>query len=319
MASGAELADIIKARAVELGFEQCGICRAVPSAFRTEFETWLQQGYHGGMGYMARNTERRLDPERVMSGVKSIVVVSMSYYTGPDPVDTTGDQAVFARYARGDDYHDVMLPRLKLLIESIREASDVPFQARAYVDTGPVLEREVAVRAGLGWIGKNTMLIHPRKGSYFLLGEILLDFDLPADEPIEANCGTCTRCLDACPTNAFVGPYVLDSNRCISYLTIEHRGEIAPDLAAKMGNRVFGCDICQEVCPFNVRWPEPTVEPAFQPREAGVGRTLEELAEMTEEEFRVEFRGSPVKRAKWKGLMRNTEAVLSPSKGPGTG
>jgi epoxyqueuosine reductase QueG len=285
------------------------------------------------------------------------------------------DRAIFARYARGEDYHDVMTAKLRELLAFIKERqpfvpdraepadpSDpltagaqelsgpdaptgskriksaiagepsgacgelhaetparVPTEGRVYVDTGPILEREVARRAGLGWFGKNTMLINTRRGSYFFLGEIITNLPLPSDEPAIGGCGTCTRCIDACPTGAITAPYVLDATRCISYLTIELKGEIPeehrPAIAAT--NRIYGCDICQEVCPFNrpataSAHPTlvPTSEPAFQPRAATTNRTLSELALLTEEEFRRQFKGSPVKRAKWRGLIRNVAAAL---------
>jgi epoxyqueuosine reductase len=332
--SSHEIASAIKARALELGFDMCGICEAQPSAFKAEYREWLEAGMHGEMGYLARDPERRLDPELVMPGARSIIVVAMNYYTeeppaSPDlpgsptishdlPQITTNYPAKFARYARGNDYHDVMGARLKELLAWLRMQTDEPFDARVYVDTGPLLEREIAQRAGIGWFGKNTMLINTWRGSYFLLGEILTTLELPPDEPAIGGCGTCTKCLDACPTGAIVAPFKVDARKCISYLTIENKGSIPEEFAGKLNGWVFGCDICQEVCPFNERRASPTSEPAFQPRETTVGRTLGELAEMTEEEFRVAFKGSPVKRAKWRGLMRNVEAAVSASVDPVT-
>jgi epoxyqueuosine reductase len=301
----AVLSKTIKARAFSLGFDLCGIAPAVPSAFRAEFRSWIERGMHGEMGYMARDPERRLEPELVLPGARSIVVVAMNYYTESEP--ESPDQAVFARYARGDDYHDVMLPRLKELLAWIREVRPEA-EGKCYVDTGPILEREVARRAGIGWFGKNTMLINTRRGSWFLLGELLLTLPLVPDEPAMGGCGTCTRCLDACPTGAIVRPYEVDARRCISYLTIEQKGPIPVELAEKMGNRIFGCDICQEVCPFNERRAVPTDEPAFHPRPSTIRPKLADLLEMTEEEFRAKFKRSPVKRAKWQGLLRNAAA-----------
>jgi len=338
-----ELAREIKERARELGFDLCGIAPAQPSAFKAEYRAWLENGFHGEMAYMARDPERRLDPSRVLPDVRSIVVVAMNYCPGSQPGGGNPDCAVFARYARNEDYHDVLAPRLRELLRWIQErrpfvvgheddssdglrqtsrapvrhpTSPTPTRGRVYVDTGPILEREVAQRAGLGWFGKNTMLINTRRGSYFLLGEILLNLPLPPDAPVEGGCGTCRACIDACPTGAIVRPYEVDARRCISYLTIELKGPIPSEFQEKIGSRVFGCDICQEVCPFNARRAAPTCEPAFQPREATTGRRLTDLLRMTREDFQAEFRRSPVKRAKWRGLLRNAAAALSSSDDP---
>jgi epoxyqueuosine reductase len=354
---GVDLVNRIKARACELGFDLCGIAPAIPSAFKAEFRKWIANGFHGEMGYMARNSDRRLDPSQLLPGAKSIVVVGMNYYTESDADTSDPERAVFARYARGDDYHDVMTPRLRDLLGFIKEVcpvvpndvttqrsqsryrfeglgrpndptteredededendSPTPTEGKVYVDTGPVLEREVARLAGLGWFGKNTMLINTRHGSYFLLGEIILNLPLPPDSPAEGSCGTCRACIDACPTLAIVEPFKLDARRCISYLTIELKGPIPEEFHGKIGNRVFGCDICQEVCPFNVRRAAPTQELAFHPREITNSPKLTELLDMTEEEFRGKFKGSPVKRAKWRGLMRDVAAALAVSDHP---
>lgn len=316
MSDWAELAVRVKERAHALGFDLCGIAPAVPSAFKEAYRSWLARGYHGEMAYLARDPERRLDPALVLPDAQSIVVVGMNYYTGADP-DVPEDRAIFARYARNEDYHDVLTPRLRDLLSWLREATDGAAEGRVYVDTGPILEREAAQRAGLGWFGKNTMLINTRRGSYFLLGELLLNLPLPSDAPAEGGCGTCTRCLDACPTGALVRPYELDARRCISYLTIEQKGAIPAERAAEMGNRVFGCDICQEVCPFNMRRAAPTDESAFQAREAAQFPLLTDLLGMTEEAFRAGFKGSPVKRAKHRGLRRNAAASLAGTDDPG--
>ncbi|MGC8668204.1 MAG: tRNA epoxyqueuosine(34) reductase QueG [Chthonomonadales bacterium] len=314
-----QLAERIKQRAKELGFDLCGIAPAAPSAFREEFLAWLDRGEHGEMAYLQRNSHRRLDPQQVLPGVKSIVVVGMNYYTQPQepPPDAGGSlPAQFARYALNDDYHDVMAARLHQLLDTIRAEAPCPVEGKVYVDTGPVLEREIAQRAGLGWIGKNTMLIHPRLGSYFLLGEILLTLPLPTDAPIRGSCGTCNRCIEACPTGALVSPYHLDARRCISYLTIEMKGPMPEALAPLIGNRIFGCDICQEVCPFCVRFSRPTKEAAFQPRPVTVRSTLKDLMSLSDEGFRSAFRKSPVKRAKRRGLLRNVAAALASSGDP---
>ena len=316
-----ELANAIKARAKELGFDLCGIAPAIPSAFQAEYRAWLDSGYHGEMHYLARNPERRLDPSQLLPGAKSIVVVAMNYYTESDADTDDPDRAVFARYARNDDYHDVMTPRLRNLLAFIKETAPdlsdpsdpsrcpIPTGGRVYVDTGPILEREVARLAGLGWFGKNTMLINTRRGSYFLLGELILNIELPYDEPAVGGCGTCRKCIDACPTGAILEPFKLDARRCISYLTIELKGPIPEEFHGKIGSRIFGCDICQEVCPFNIRRAIPTEEPAFQPRAITDQSKRADLLALTEEEFRAAFRGSPVKRAKWRGLMRNIRSA----------
>lgn len=312
----APLAKAVKERARRLGFDLCGIAPAGPSMFRAEFYAWLEQGYHGEMGYMARSPERRLDPASILPDVKSIVVVGMNYYTRSEADTDDPRRALFARYARNEDYHTVMVARLRELLDFIKARAGAGAEGKVYVDTGPILEREVAQRAGLGWFGKNTMLINARRGSYFLLGEILLNIPLPPDNPAVGGCGTCTRCIDACPTGAIVRPYGLDARRCLSYLTIELKGPIPEELAAQMGSRIFGCDICQEVCPFCQRRSVPTEEPTFQPREATTAPRLVEMLQMTQEEFREKFRGSPVKRAKWRGLLRNVAAALSSSDDP---
>jgi epoxyqueuosine reductase len=220
-----------------------------------------------------------------------------------------------ARYARGDDYHDVMLAKLRELHHWIGERACRDVHGKAYVDTGPILERDLARRAGLGWFGKNTNLIHPRHGSYFFLGALLVDVELDADEPFEADrCGSCTRCLDACPTDAFIAPRELDATRCVSYLTIELKGEIPEALRARVGDLLYGCDICQEVCPWNERFARKSREPSFSARAAIAGkdaRTLaREILAMDDERFRVAFRRSPMKRAKLRGLKRNAAVVL---------
>jgi epoxyqueuosine reductase len=319
------LAERVKGAALELGFDLVGITGAEPSAFAAEYRDWIERGFAGEMTYLARNLERRLDPRELLPDARSIIVVGMNYYAdhaeGPGTPAPDPERAVFARYARGDDYHDVMSARLHTLLDQLKAWAGGGADGRVYVDAGPLLEREVARRAGLGWFGKNTLLINTRRGSYFFLGEIVTNVSLPPDEPAVGGCGTCTRCIDACPTGAIVAPFQLDARRCLSYLTIELKGPIPEEFRpalADSGNRIFGCDICQEVCPINrthstSRHPTlfPTEEPAYQPRDVTVSSTVTDLLYLTEEEFRENFKGSPVKRTKRRGLLRNAAAALS--------
>jgi epoxyqueuosine reductase len=303
------LSDRIRSMAIELGFCKVGITPAV--ALEQEgrlLQEWLSRGYHGTMGWMARNVEQRVDPRKVLPNAKSVVVVAMNYYTdarhSEDP-----DTGKISRYAWGDDYHEIMLPRLEKLLHSIKQ--EVPtVQGKVYVDTGPVMDKVWAERAGIGWEGKHTNVISREVGSWIFLGEIILNVSLEYDEPTADYCGTCTRCIDACPTDAIVEPYVLDSNLCISYLTIEHKGDIPDALSSQFENWIYGCDICQDVCPWNQRFSKPSSETAFGPRDGNLSPKLHELAEMTEEEFQRDYRRSPIKRTKHSGLMRNVNAVL---------
>lgn len=284
---------------------------------------WLERSYHGSMGYMARNVEKRLDLSLVFPGARSVVCVALLYphSEGPDfgagqnptPAESSvqGSPSADARishYARGEDYHAVMTKRLEKLLACVRES--VPgAQGRLYVDTGPVLEKWWAAQAGVGWQGKHTNLLSTKLGSWFFLGELILDIELAFDAPVPDHCGTCTRCIDACPTQAIVEPYVLDASRCISYLTIELREDVPEDLRGPMGNMVFGCDICQEVCPWNRKAPDVT-ESDFRPAEGLTPPSLRELARLTPEEFRTRFKNRPILRAKWSGFMRSIAIAL---------
>ncbi len=313
-----DLSDRIRARALEMGFDAVGIAPAVASAHGEAYARWVGEGMHGEMGYLAREdaVAKRADPSLLVPGARSAVVVALRYYNADGDEGAAADpsRGIVARYARNDDYHELMKERLITLQEWI-EAELLPVRGRAYVDTGAVLERELASRAGLGWHGRNTMLIQPRRGSYYFLGVVLLDVELEHDAPFTADrCGRCSRCVEACPTGALLGrdadgAPVMDARRCISYLTIEQRGPIPRELRPLVGNRVYGCDICQEVCPWN-SFAEPTGEPAFLPRTGVDGAALIELMGMSHEEFSRRFRGSAVKRTKRRGLLRNVAVAL---------
>jgi epoxyqueuosine reductase len=303
------LAQRIKAQAYGLGFDLVGITATGPVATAGRFDHWIRNGHAGEMHYLERGAEKRRDTRRPVDGARTAVVVGLDY-GGREPTGPV------ARYARGADYHDVMESRLRDLHRCVDEWVGSPVRGKAYVDTGPLLERDLARRAGLGWFGKNTMLINPRSGSFFFLGVLLLDLEFTTDAPFETeHCGQCTRCLDACPTKALVEPGVLDARRCISYLTIELRDEIPEELRAPMGGLVYGCDICQDVCPWNVKFaralPDESPFAARSALGAKDARTLaRELLAMDQPEFSTAFKGSPMKRAKLRGLKRNAAVVL---------
>ncbi len=263
------------------------------------------------MGYMKRGEARRLDPELILPGVQTVICLSTSYFTTPRTLDFLADAATgdISNYAWNLDYHDIIQPRLRALEAEL--AAEFPgCRTKSYVDTGPVLEKPLAERAGLGWIGKHTNLLTEGVGSYYFLSEILVDVALPFSEPAENHCGTCTACIDICPTGAIIAPYVLDSRKCISYLTIELKGAIPLEYRKAIGNRIYGCDDCQIVCPWN-SYASPTEEPAFRERE-GITALIELMA-MDEEAFRARFRKSPVKRIKRRGLLRNVAVALGNS------
>lgn len=294
----------VKTRAVELGFNLVGLTCAEPSPQLSAYFRWIDAGMHGTMGYMARpdRQARRRDLNAILPGAKSLLVVGLDYRARfPESFLTDPSRGRIAAYAWGLDYHDIITPRLEQLARSL------DLHAKVYVDTGALLERSHAQQAGLGFIGKNTMLIHPRRGSYFFLGEIITDAEFDHyDQPARATmCGSCTRCLNACPTDAFPQPHVLDARRCISYLTIEHKGWVDRDLRSKFGNWVYGCDVCQDVCPFQRFTPE-TAEPAFLP--AGADRaapSLLDLLALDDEQFAARFVGSPIRRIRRERLVRN--------------
>jgi len=319
--SAAETAWIAET-ARSLGFDLCGVAAAQDFPELANMRDWLDRGYAGEMKYL--HDPRRADLQAAMSGVQSVIVCAINY-NSPEPYSTeiekTEDEEEIprgwiSRYAWGSDYHEVLWDKLNSLVAEMRKKFAEPFEARASADTGPVQERILAKYAGLGWIGKNTLLLNQKMGSWLFLGTILTDLELsPTIESRELLppdlCGTCTRCIDACPTDALVNPYVMDARRCIAYLTIELRGPIPLEFREPIGNHVFGCDICQDVCPWNRKSPRTSVE-EFHPRETGdAGETLfhprlEWLANLGEEKYREVFRGSAMKRAKWRGILRNT-------------
>jgi epoxyqueuosine reductase len=308
------LAGLVKSWSHELGFELAGIAAAREAETRAFYEEWVAAGRAGEMGYMERDPARRAQPQTVWPAAASIVVVGMNYRPVAEPEPVDGLRGRVARYALGDDYHDVIEEKLRRLLARIRE-HDPAVEGRVYVDTGPLLERDLAARAGLGWFGKNTMLLNRSLGSYFFLGALLLNVSLPPDAPTTAHCGRCDRCLSACPTGAFVAPYVLDARRCISYLTIELKGPIPRELRPLVGDWIFGCDLCQEVCPWNRKSP-PGREPRFAPRPGRSTPELLSLLRLTPEEFAARFRGTPIKRAKRRGLLRNVCIALGNDRDP---
>ncbi len=297
---------LIKKEAARLGFDACGIAAAggVAETDRTHLSEWLEAGYAAEMNYMHNHFEKRIDPRELVEGARSLVMVALNYY--PSAFRKEHDPQ-FAYYAYGKDYHDVIKEKLKSLFEYIN-THIAPVTGRIFTDSAPVLDRYWAVQAGLGFIGKNGNLIIPGKGSYFFIGELIIDLQLPADSPVKGSCGSCTRCLDACPPKALRGARKLDARRCISYQTIENRGEIDPAVVSVLNNRVYGCDICQQVCPWN-RFASPHATPELQPTEEFLALDREGLEKMTPEEFSRIFKGSAVKRAGFKGLRRNVEAL----------
>jgi epoxyqueuosine reductase len=305
-----QIAARIKGQARELGFDLAGIAPAGPSAYRVHLRQWLDDGRHGTMQWLANRFAERTDPSVYLPGAASVICVAINYAQPQETVlkEDTYTEGKVARYALGDDYHDFMKKRLQGLADFIRQLAPDAL-TRACVDTAPVMEKELAQRAGLGWVGKNTLMINPKIGSWTLLGEVVTTLSLPPDEPGIDRCGTCQRCLEACPTGALDNPYQLDARRCISYLTIENRGEIASDLQKDMGNWIFGCDICQEVCPWNRKAPLST-EPAFLSRFANGSLNARDVAQWTVDDYRTTLKGSAMKRVKLPILQRNAEIVM---------
>lgn len=301
----------VKQKGNEIGFDKVAIARAEKYPEHEALKNWIEQGFHGSMEWMKRGEEKRRDPKEVFPEAKSVITCALNY-NADYPYSTEchdPNRGWIARYAWGEDYHEVMLKMLKELESTVVER--IPSaHCKSYVDTGPVMERVFAKHSGLGWIGKNTCIIDRKLGSFLFLGVILTDLELKPDPIVPDHCGSCTACIDACPTEAITEPYNIDARKCISYLTIEHRGEIDPTLAPKMGNHIFGCDICQDVCPWN-RKSSRTARPEFQPRPGFFNPALKEFQKIIEEEYPKGFKSSPLKRAKKEGLLRNAAAAGS--------
>ncbi len=293
----------IKSKAYELGFSYCGFSKA---GFLEEeapkLENWLKQNHHGEMKYMSNHFDKRLDPRLLMENTKTVISLMLNYYTDQKQNDPTAPK--ISKYAFGKDYHFVIKEKLRELVEFMREQIG-EVATKICVDSAPVMDKVWAKKAGMGWIGKNTNLIRPRVGSYFFIAEVLLDFSIEPDGPLKDYCGSCTRCIDACPTEAIVEPYVVDAKKCISYLTIELKEEILPkQFQDKMDNWMFGCDICQDVCPWN-RFSKNHKELNFQPAEDLLNMSKKEWQELNKESFNKLFKSSAVKRTKYEGLKRN--------------
>ncbi len=315
-----DLAAWIRTEAERLGIDRVGFCSIEPGREADRLREWLSRGYHGSMEWLARDPERRGDPRRSLAGARTALVAAALYDTeAPRTLERAHPESTgwISRYAWGDDYHDWLTRRLRELARAIDERAGDHVAGKVYVDTGPVQEKALAERAGLGWIGKNACLISPGLGSFVFLGVILLTVEIAPDDAGVDRCGTCRACLDVCPTSAFPEPYVLDARRCISYLTIEHRGEIDPALEPAMGTHVFGCDLCQDVCPWNRRSPRTATLAAAEPRAGALAPDLAGLARLDAAEFADRYRGSPVKRTKRAGLMRNVAVALGNAQLPG--
>ncbi len=310
MSGAKSLTSCIRAEAGRLGFFKMGVAAAGPLPRTDRFEAWLGSGMHGNMSYMKRQAEKRKNPALVLDDVRSILTLAMNYHT-PAVVPEDPLRGRISRYAWGNDYHRVLEERLRALLEFIVRKEPAA-RGLYYVDTGPVMEKVWGSRSALGWMGKHSNVISCEQGSWFFVGVILLDHELEYDEPAKDRCAKCTRCISACPTGAIVAPYVVDARLCISYLTIELRGPIPRHLRPLIGNRIFGCDDCQEVCPWN-RFAVSTPEKAFQPRDESCFPLLVELAFLTEEEFKLRFKDSPVRRVKRDGLVRNVAVALGNS------
>jgi len=305
---------LIKDKARDLGFDLIGISPAGSFPENQLYKEWLNNGFSGEMNYLGRNPEKREDIKNVLPGAKSVISCALNYNTAhPYSTEKNDDtKGWISRYAWGEDYHDTFKSKLDELTDYIIFNGSDELECKVYVDTGPVLEKAYGKYAGIGWVGKNTCLINQEIGSWIFLGEIITNIELEYDDTVPDRCGTCTRCIDACPTDAIVEPYVLDSRLCISYLTIELKGKIPPDLREGVNNNIYGCDICQDVCPWNRR-AHVSDKPEFQPRDKLLNPDLSYLAGLSVEEFRNIFNGSAIKRTKRRGLLRNVMVAMGNS------
>ena len=293
---------LIKSEAKRLGFDYVGICKAdFLEEEAPRLENWLNKNMHGQMSYMQNHFDKRLDPRLLVPGAKSVISLLLNYYPSEEQKDATAPK--ISKYAYGKDYHDVIKEKLNLLLESIRENIG-EVDGRAFVDSAPVLDKAWAKKSGLGWIGKHSNLINKSSGSFYFIAELIIDLELEYDNAVKDYCGTCTKCIDACPTDAIIAPYVVDGSKCISYFTIELKENIPNDVKGKFDNWTFGCDICQDVCPWN-RFSKPHTEPLFQANGELLHMKKEDWYELTEETFKRVFKGSAVKRTKFSGLIRN--------------
>lgn len=306
----AKYSQMIKQEALRLGFMSCGIAKAdFLEDDAPRLENWLKNNHHGEMGYMENYFDKRLDPRLLVEGAKSIVSLTLNYYTNEKQVDLNAPK--ISKYAYGTDYHSVIKEKMQSLMAFIRENIG-EVGGRCFVDSAPVMDKAWAQKAGLGWRGKNSNLISKQAGSFFFLAELIIDLDLEYDNPFPTDhCGSCTRCIDACPTDAIVAPYTVDGSKCISYLTIELKNEIPTEFKGKMDGWMFGCDVCQDVCPWN-RFATVHQEENFTPKENLLGLTKSELVDMTDEVFKKLFKNSPVKRTKYSGLKRNIDFLQQP-------
>jgi epoxyqueuosine reductase len=301
---------LIKTLSAELGFSYCGISKAeFLSEEAPRLEEWLKRNYQGKMSYLENHFDKRLDPTLLVPGAKSVISLIYNYYPEKDLADTNPGRFKIAKYAYGEDYHKVVKDKLKIFLDRIQEEVG-SVEGRAFVDSAPVHERAWAKKSGLGWIGKNSLLLNRTMGSFFFLAELILDLELEYDGPIKDYCGTCTACIDACPTDAIAEPYVVDGSKCISYFTIELKEEIPTSVKGKFENWIFGCDICQDVCPWN-SFSKPHSETRFAPPDNLEKMTQNDWSEITEEVFKTLFKNSPVKRTKFEGLKRNIAFISS--------
>ena len=299
--------DAFRTAAEEAGFEVCGFARAGTPPHAAALQQWLEDGFHGAMEWMRRTVDERCQPEQLLPGVQTVIVLGKNYYHADEPDPATGPaRGVIARYARGGDYHEVLRPRLEQLAAQLDALGG---NQRVFIDGGPVLERDWAAASGVSWHGKSTMGLHPKLGTWFFLSVILTTMEFEPDEPLPDRCGRCTRCIDACPTQAIVAPYQLDARRCLSYLTIENKGPIPEEFRRALGGRIFGCDDCLDACPWN-RFARSSRDAALLPRRALTNRPLRDFLTLDDRQFKELFHGSPILRAKRRGFLRNVCVAL---------